>query len=169
MTTGRDAGGINGTRILGVWFIKNKIHLASSVDESLNYHIELSIPLDKWLKIWIVYSEESNVDWFTVYINEVAVKRKKSFSAQVHKDVDLYTSDPWHPSFSGIIRELVISTGGELLVRNETNYTGKQLITFDVSCLVPLLLCTYPSIYIHLYTFVYLSIYISKVLKSVLE
>ena len=121
-TTGANYGKL-GTRIPGVWFYYNKLHICGSVNGNANRCYN-SKPLarNRWTDVKIVNSKVGSKYWYTVYVNGVLLGKMVNPSSRVYKNVKVYITDPWHKSFKGSLRNIQISAKG--------NFNQKFLIRF---------------------------------------
>ena len=115
-TIGADSGHY-GDRIPAVWVNKAKFFLiASAVSGNDNYgqlntHGQFNYQLNQWYHFEIKQEENSNGEIiYSIAMDGTTVHVVVNTLPQIFKEVILYQSDPWYPSFAsfGELKDLTI-------------------------------------------------------------
>ena len=135
-TTGENCCKV-GSRIPGVWFNNNILHICGAVNDNGN-HCYNSKPIAKneWTDVLIVNSKVGSKFWYTVYVNSIQIGRILNPSSRVYKNVKVYITDPWHKSFKGSLRNIQISAPGNLTKKFLTIFFQKEILKMSLKGMV---------------------------------
>ena len=101
-----------GDRIPAVFVNKAKyFHISSAINGTSDYHQDYKYNLNQWYHIEIKQDENSNGEIiYSIEIDGTTVYEVVNSLPQRFKEIILYESDPWHPSFAtfGELKDLTI-------------------------------------------------------------
>ena len=108
-------GGSYGDRIPAVWTrktgYKTYFYISSAVSGTLNYNQKFECQLNQWYHFEIKQEENSNGEIiYSIAMDGTTVHVVVNTLPQIFKEVILYQSDPWYPSFAsfGELKDLTI-------------------------------------------------------------
>ena len=101
-------------------YVKIELHRCIKIKDYLqfddNYHKRVHINKNEWVSFEVSQTHERTGEYrYKVLMNEV---EQEAFSAINEKPRDfehvgVYASDPWHPSFDGLIRNIEVCIAGK--------------------------------------------------------
>ena len=106
----------HGNRIPYVGIHDGSLAISYSVNDDDNYHKRVHINKNEWISFEVSQTHERTGEYrYKVLMNEV---EQEAFSAINEKPRDfehvgVFASDPWHPSFDGLIRNIEVCIAGK--------------------------------------------------------
>lgn len=102
-----------GDRIPAIFFEGKKLLVRTSLSHYINYGFNYDeFPLDRWVDIQVMYFKANSTYRCKVVVDGEEIGNVENNNPQEYQYVDVYASNPWHPSFNGKIRNLTIILGG---------------------------------------------------------
>ena len=90
-----------GDRIPALWINKGGFfYICSAVSGNNNYCKNVNFVLGKEYQVTIQQLKVSGKYWYEIIMDSVSILKIENSQAQRFSNVKMYTSDPWHPSFT---------------------------------------------------------------------
>jgi hypothetical protein len=102
-------GGLGG-RIPAIFVVNKKINIANHFSGNHDWKFDSRlIEENKWYHIRLIQRLENNKYIYRVYSNGFLLREVENTTPQEFKQVDVWTSDPWHNGQPGFIKNLYVS------------------------------------------------------------
>lgn len=112
----RDNVGRYGDRIPGVWTGGAGVEIYSAVNDRHNYGKKIDIDIDKWISFEITQRHERTGEYsYKMSRHGAEVVQMINERPTNFENVMVYASDPWYPSFDGLMRNMEVCITGRYL------------------------------------------------------